>query len=62
MREISRLEPAPQPLQIIDVETAKQMMPARCFVVDFEWREPVSSMLAKKSKVKAKEETSLYTY
>lgn len=61
MREISRLEPAPQPLQIIDAETARQMMPTRCFVVDFEWGEPVSSTLAKKSKVKAsKEETSLY--
>lgn len=28
MREISRLESAPQPLQIIDAETARCMMPA----------------------------------
>lgn len=55
MREISRLEPAPQPLQIIDAKTARQMMPVRCFVVDFEWREPVSLTLAKKNKVKAPE-------
>jgi hypothetical protein len=36
MREISRLEPAPQPLQIIDAETAGRMMPTRCFELDFE--------------------------